>query len=252
MSLFMSVDCFKGLPLISGITLRYGGVSTKGYSSLNMGFNSGDDKEAVLENRQRLYHELGLTSESFVYANQAHGNNIEIINTSHKGRGSLSSADAIENIDGMITDKKGIVLAIQTADCMSIFIYCKKSRTAALLHAGWKGTKLNIAGKAVKMMEQEYNASPSDMVCYLGPSICSENYKVGDEFYTYFDKEFLEERNGGIFFDIKRANRNNLLNAGVKNIYAYNGCTFAQEGNFFSYRRDGFNTGRMLSFISLE
>ena len=252
MSLYLPIDCYKSLPVICGVTLRKGGVSLGGYTSLNMGFNSGDEKEKVIENRERLYNELNASSSSFIYANQVHGDNVEVILSDYMGRGALSSSDAIDNIDGMVTNKKGIFLTIQTADCMSIFVYCRKSKSIGLLHAGWKGTKLNIVKKGIDLMQEKFGAKPDDMICYLGPAISVNNYKVGDEFCSYFDKEFLNKTKDGLFLDIKKANCANLINLGVNEIYSYSGCTYSEDDKFFSYRRSGANTGRMLSFICLK
>ncbi len=250
---YITPNCYENFPVVAGITMRNGGVSSDGYSSLNTGFNSGDFPENVLKNREVLYSLLNVNGDDFVFANQVHGDKIQIVSKKHKGAGKQYPANALSGIDGMITNEKNIFLTIQTADCMSIFIYCPVNNVISLLHAGWKGTELNIAAKAVELFINEYKCKPEDLIAYLGPCISVENYQVGNEFRDYFHSDFLIERQGELYLDIKKANYKNLFDAGLQeeNIFIDNNCTFNNPDLFFSYRRDGAKTGRMLSFFSI-
>ncbi len=246
--------CFETLPVIAGITTRIGGVSENSYATLNMGFNSGDNPDHIINNREILYDYLNADENTFVYANQVHEDIVLMIKPSHKGAGAKSSQTAIPGIDGMITHLQRIFLTIQTADCMSVFLYCPLKKVISLVHAGWKGTRLNIAGKAANLMRKKYSCIPERMIAYLGPCIGADKYQVGREFKKYFSPEFLIERDRKFFFDLNKANYSNLVNAGLnaENIYTDNYCTYTNENLFYSYRRDGEKTGRMLSFFALE
>lgn len=245
--------CFDKYSLVAGVTSRIGGVSKDGYSSFNMGFGSGDNKTSVIKNRDILYNYLNSDDKHFVYGKQVHGKEIKIIKESDFGSGAFSEEDAIQGIDGMITNHKGIFITIQTADCMSVFIYCPKKNVIALLHAGWKGTKLNIISYCVSLMKEQFDCNEEDLVVYLGPSISGNHYEVGKEFLGFFSDEVLNQKNDKIYLDLVKANKLNCIRSNIlkQNVFCDNFCTFSDRNNFYSYRRDGKHTGRMLSYFAL-
>lgn len=247
-------ECYKNYSLSAGITTRNGGISTGGYKSWNFGFNSGDDPENVIKNRELLYSHLNGSPEHFVYANQVHSDKIAVITQKERGIGAFSRDNALDGIDAMITQEKDIFLTIQTADCMSIFVFCPVSMSIGLVHAGWKGTELNAIGKTIEKMQEYFHAQPEKMIVYFGPSICRDCYEVGEEFQNIFRSDELGFKEGKIYLDLLRANKRNCQQQGIpeKNLFSDSFCTFRDHENFFSYRRDGAKTGRMISFFAIR
>jgi len=162
--------------------------------------------------------------------------------------------------DALLTDYPGILLGVRTADCLPVLLVDKKKKVVAAIHCGWRGTKEKLVEKAVKEMAALYKCERSSLLAALGPCIEQDCYEVGEEVRESFnaagirDDFFLSSaaKKGRYYFDLKRANRYQLLKAGVKpvNIFSVDLCTYCEE-SLFSYRRDGFKTGRMVNFIGL-
>jgi len=162
--------------------------------------------------------------------------------------------------DALLTDHPGILLVVRTADCLPLLLVDKKKKAVAAVHCGWRGTKKKLAEKAVKKMSALYKCERSSLLAALGPCIEQDCYEVGEEVRESFkdagirDNFFLSSlaKKGRYYFDLKQANRYQLLKAGLKpeNIFSVDLCTYCEE-SLFSYRRDGFKAGRMLNFIGL-
>ncbi len=162
--------------------------------------------------------------------------------------------------DALLTDRPGILLVVRTADCLPVLLVDKKKKVVAAVHCGWRGTKKKLAEKAVKAMSVLYKCERSSLLAALGPCIEQDCYEVGDEVRESFqdagirDDFFLSSsaKKGRYYFDLKQANRYQLLKAGMKpeNIFSVDLCTYCEE-SLFSYRRDGLKAGRMVNFIGL-
>jgi len=162
--------------------------------------------------------------------------------------------------DALLTDRPGILLVVRTADCLPVLLVDKKKKVVAAVHCGWRGTKKKLAEKAVKAMSVLYKCERSSLLAVLGPCIEQDCYEVGDEVRESFqdagirDDFFLSSsaKKGRYYFDLKQANRYQLLKAGMKpeNIFSVDLCTYCEE-SLFSYRRDGLKAGRMVNFIAL-
>jgi YfiH family protein len=162
--------------------------------------------------------------------------------------------------DALLTDRPGFLLTVRTADCLPVLLVDKKKKVVAALHCGWRGTKKKLAEKAVKAMSALYKCERSSLLAALGPCIEQDCYEVGEEVRESFkdagirDDFFLSSaaKKGSYYFDLKQANRYQLLKAGLKpeNIFSVDLCTYCEE-SLFSYRRDGFKAGRMVNFIGL-
>jgi YfiH family protein len=162
--------------------------------------------------------------------------------------------------DALLTDRPGILLAVRTADCLPVLLVDKKKKVVAAVHCGWRGTKKKLAEKAVNAMSALYKCERSSLLAALGPCIEQNCYEVGEEVRESFkdagirDDFFLSSsaKKGRYYFDLKQANRYQLLKAGVEpeNIFSVDLCTYCEE-SLFSYRRDGFKAGRMVNFIGL-
>lgn len=154
--------------------------------------------------------------------------------------------------DGMITHKPGLVLTIRTADCLPIFLYDPQNKAVGLVHAGWRGTKAQIAAKALAAMFEAYRTKPDDVIVAFGPSIGAEAYEVGAEFKEHFPAE-TKQSGDKYCFDMAAANRGQLISKGVKeqNIRDCGICTFSSQ-ELFSYRRQGKAAGRFMSLIMIK
>lgn len=175
------------------MSCRTGGVSEPPFSSLNMGFHTGDDADAVRENRRRYFEALGLSASRLVSGNQVHGTYIYKVTEKDAGRGALTMETAIPACDGFMTDEKNIPITMNYADCTPLFFYDPVKRAIALSHGGWRGTAGNIAALTVAKMEKNYGSKRKDILCAIGPAIGLECFEVGEEVVEEFYKLFNEK-----------------------------------------------------------
>jgi YfiH family protein len=160
----------------------------------------------------------------------------------------------IPGVDGLITDKPNLFLTIVVADCLPIFLWDNHSRAIALLHAGWRGTTAQIAQNGVNQLIERFGIESKNITAILGPCICQRCYEVGPEVALNFDMAVLHKGSDDrSHLDLRYANFIQLVEAGVSedSIYVDERCTCCNEEMFFSYRRDGENTGRMVAAIGI-
>ena len=144
-------------------------------------------------------------------------------------------------------------LLVLTADCLSIFLCAAKDGKASwisFIHAGWRGTKENIAQQAFILLMKRSRCAAKDIHVAFGPSIGAKNYEVGEEFRRIFPESSLRSNKGKLYFDLAGENKRQLLEAGAdqKNILDAGVDTFS-DPNFYSFRREKEAAGRMISFI---
>ena len=154
--------------------------------------------------------------------------------------------------DGLMTDQPGVLLTIHTADCLPIFLSSGDGRYVALLHAGWKGTSQGMARRGAESFCREYDLSPREVVCAIGPSIEADCYQVTAEVAGLFPEKCLSpEAPGRWKLDLRRANREQLIDAGINpcNIYVSDMCTSCRDDLFHSYRREKQLKGAMISYM---
>ena len=130
--LYMTFDCYQGQGVVAAVSCRTGGVSEPPFSSLNMGFHTGDDADAVRENRRRYFEALGLSASRLVSGNQVHGTYIYKVTEKDAGRGALTMETAIPACDGFMTDEKDIPITMNYADCTPLFFYDPVKHAIAL------------------------------------------------------------------------------------------------------------------------
>ncbi len=266
---------FRKLPwLVHGFSTRPGGVSTlEGQQVLNLGFMEWDTRENVTENRQLWQSALGAESFTLAPLKQIHSDAIHLFSAApaHPCKGDAST-----------TNHPGLLLGVQTADCVPILLVDPKKRAVAAIHAGWKGTLARIAEKAVGRMRLELGSKPADLLAAIGPSIGACCYEVGADFVTKFSAQFAdagdyfdEPRSGdepnplqwlnmappghqppprNVHLDLPKANRAQLLAAGlrVQNIFSSGLCTACHTDFFFSHRKEAGLTGRLMSVIGVR
>ncbi|CAG5003741.1 Polyphenol oxidase [Dyadobacter sp. CECT 9275] len=243
---FRSPIVFGPFPgLVAAESTRHGGVSVAPYHSLNLGGATKDTPENVTENNNRFFSALGIPVSSVAKSHQVHGT--AILRVEHPGR--------FEGYDALITDRKNIQLAVTIADCTPVLIYDPVRKAMAAIHAGWRGTVGEIVKKTVLTMQQTYGCEPADCYAYIGTCIDACSFEVGDEVAEQFDplhKKRNDEK-GKFFVDLKAANRQQLLDTGLKEerIELSPFSTVIHNDDYFSYRHENGLTGRMLATIGL-
>ena len=218
----------------------------------NMSFVHGATAES-LENRKDFLQTKSINYQGVVCLRQVHGDRIIRAEEDDRGKGALSQENSLADADALVTNVRGLPLAVFTADCLSIFLFDPQSLVVGIVHAGWRGTKSRIAAKAVLLLQKEFNLDPQSVFVGFGPAIRQCCYSVGEELAGDFG-EFVVKREGTFYFDLARANHQQLCQAGIKqaNIADCGICTFCSTKEFFSYRRDKQGCGRSMSVIMLK
>ncbi len=262
---FTNILCeFENLSKFSAIkhfvTTRKGGTSKPPFEFMNLSFETRDDKQNVLKNRQILSETVQIPLQNFVMQNQMHTRNVLVVNQSHKGRGVFDHGESIQNNDAFVTNESDICLFVFGADCVPILFYDTKLGVIGAAHSGWRGTVQKIAQATVEAMMQNYGSSPKNIHVGIGPSIGKCCYEVGDEvcqsvIETYgTDKEFLITNSATHrkHFDLWYANKYQLTEIGIPhgNIEISNICTLCHKDIFFSARSG--ETGRFGAGIMLK
>lgn len=192
-----------------------------------------------------------VTPKNIIFLNQIHS---DLVIKKLDKRPSFSKAD------GIITSIKGLALAIKTADCLPIFLFDSNKKIISAIHAGWRGTALKIVKKAIKKLKQDFNCKPADIYAFLGPAINGNCYEVGKDVFEYFNflgkkkyDFFNKSKSKKFFMDLKGINIYLMEEEGIlsENIEVCDLCTHCEKELFYSYRRDGLNAGRNISFILL-
>ena len=238
-------------------TTRLGGVSTGVYASLNLGMHLGDDPEAVRENWRRILAEIGGDSTRLAFHRQVHGNHVRRI----------GEADVVEDIftphlvegDGLIANVSGVTLVAFSADCIPILLEDKKTGVVGAIHAGWRSTVLDIAGKAIEKCVAEFATDPGDISVAIGAGIgpcCFETEAEVPQAVQALDlageDTLIKTMGAGKFMvDLKEVNRRLFLRAGVlpEHISLSPHCTACAPDLFWSHRKMGQNRGSLAALI---
>lgn len=259
----------KSFPEITaGFTTRLGGVSQAPFSSLNCGLHVNDMPKDVVRNRERIADALELPFACFTYAEQVHGNEIAIVSLNEQGMGRTARETAIQARDGFITKEKGIVLCAQFADCVPLYFYDPVKQVVGLAHAGWKGTVLNISMATISLMTHTFGSQLSDIRAVVGPSIGVCCYEVDDTVANRVrevleeiqappevrDAVIIEKANHKYMLDLQLFNQKLIEQAGIlsSHIEVTQLCTSCRTDLFFSHRKEGGSTGRMIAWIGLR
>jgi YfiH family protein len=260
----LPVLTFLNLSGISGIrhcfTTREGGVSGGYLASLNLKNGLGDREENVAENFRRVADGLGIVPEDLVLTDQTHTANVRTVTKEDRGKGVTRQRD-YQDVDGLVTNVPGIVLGVFSADCVPLFFVDPVRRAVGLAHSGWRGTVGRIGAETIRLMREEYETDPADLICAVGPSICRDCYEVSEDVAGEFRRRFpgreaeiLEKgREGHFQLDLWAANRIVLEEAGVRpeNIEVTDICTCCNPKLLFSHRASGGKRGVMGSFLGL-
>jgi polyphenol oxidase len=268
-----------------GFSTRKGGVS-RAYCAegaageLNLGFTATDRPESVTANR-RLFAEgiTGSAATPLATLRQIHSN-LVVVAVRQTAQLKLPP-----RADGLMTGEEGLLLGVQTADCIPVLLADRRRRIVAAFHAGWRGTVSRIVESGVGRMRLEFGSRPEDLIAAIGPGIGACCYEVGEEVFSAFESQFAYARElffdvedadrlrtrypmlflnqrppghgpagGRLHLDLAEANRRQLLTAGLKaeSIQLLGGCTVCRQDLFFSHRASGGRTGRMMSVIGVR
>lgn len=232
-------------------TNRHGGVSPPPFHSLNLSLREGDHPGNVIANRRLAAGRLGVEVRDLVFMRQTHG-----VRVCRVRKGDWETAPVVPDADGIYTTDTGLVLAALTADCLPIALGFKDPDGVAMLHAGWRGTLRDIVGEALGRISSALGVAAPEVRAVIGPGIGPCCYQVDEGRARLFVEKYGEEsgvvvEEHGYRVDLGRANRMNLLRAGVKeeNIHRVGGCTCCLN-DYFSFRREGV-TGRQGAFVFL-
>ena len=238
---------------------RLGGVSEGIFSSMNLSYTRGDSKEAVDENYRRIADILGCRVESFVCSDQTHTTNVRKVTEGDCGKGVVIPRD-YQDVDGLVTDRAGVVLATFFADCVPLYFLDGRQRVIGLAHAGWRGTVGRIGKKMIDMMTAEYGCKRENIIAAIGPSICADCYEVSEDVAVQFEAEFgntvlrTGKQPGKYQLDLWKANAEVLLHAGLTpaQIEVTDICTCCNPSLLFSHRASKGKRGNLGAFLMLK
>jgi len=280
--------------LVHGFSTRVGGTSLQdGKRMLNLGYVEWDERDRVTENRRRFVRALGAAEMEFIGLRQFHSSMVRIFRHAPGGRLPASALGAVAagphpvkcRGDALVTRTRGLLLAVQTADCVPILLVDTRKRVAAAIHAGWRGTAARVAQKTVGDLRMHFGTRPEDIVAAIGPAIGGCCYEVGPNVAHEFGCQFAQaaewfegpfeplstgdeptpflwlqfdppghERPKRVLLDLPAANRWQLETAGVlpDKIFSCGVCTSCRVDWLFSYRREGLRSGRLMSAIGMR
>jgi polyphenol oxidase len=266
---------------VHGFSTRPGGESVlEGKAALNLGFTDWDERTRVEKNRATFTAALAAREMRLVTMRQFHSDVI------HLATAPMKSTEEAPRADALATRAPGLLLGVQTADCVPILLADTRLRVVAAIHAGWRGTLTRIAVKTLGRMRMEFGTRPADVVAAIGPAIGRCCYEVGPEVAQAFAMQFpaaadwfdgpFEQLSHGeeplwlpwltmmppghvpppprVQLDLRAANRWQLIDAGVPEtkIDVSDLCTACRTDLLFSYRREGARTGRMMAAIGVR
>ena len=243
-------------------TTRLGGVSKDIYGTMNLSYTRGDDKDAVDENFRRITRVLKCELGDIVCSDQTHTVNLRVAARKDGGKGIVIPRDYTD-IDGLLTDEPGLVLATFYADCVPLYFVDVKKRAIALAHSGWRGTVARMGRCVTDKMKEVYGTDPADIVAAVGPSICQECYEVSEDVADAFAQEFrrqgqadeiLQSKGGGKYqLDLWRAHEIVLKEAGIpaERIQVTDICTCHNSEYLFSHRASKGRRGNLGAFMGL-
>lgn len=211
---------------------------------LNLGFNTPDSREVVQKNRSQLFVSQGINESEVVFCNQVHGTRIA----------EVDKAGLIPETDGLITNKIGLGLCILVADCAAVLLYDAKIKYVAALHAGWRGAIEGIVPKCLELFKQK-GSDLSNLNVFISPCISTASFEVGEEVAVRFPNEVVNRIDfEKPHIDLKRFLELQLESFGINpnQVETHDGCTFSHENEYFSFRRNGKESGRMMGFIQLN
>ena len=247
----------EGITVPHCFTTRFGGVSEGYLSSLNLGIHRGDNPENVVKNYEILGEAMGFDVHDLVFTRQTHTDIVRVVDAGNRGEGLFREVEP--ECDALVTNTPGVTLAAFTADCTPILLHDPVTGAVGAVHAGWRGTVADIAGKAVRAMAEQFGAKPENIRAAIGPNIgvcCFETHAdVPDAVRAVLGAEaegFIVPAGEKFRVDLKGVNAWLLRRAGVRHIEISCDCTACQPDRFWSHRRVGNDRGSLAAIIVCE
>ena len=239
-------------------TTRHGGYSTGEYASFNCNHYCGDEPERVNRNRELLCSLMPVRPDGLIIPHQTHGTQIRQIDHAFLQLPLSEQTIQLEGVDALLTNIPRQCICVSTADCIPVLCFDVRRRVVAAIHAGWRGTVERIVEKTLSAMSEAYGTDARDVVACIGPGISQEAFEVGDEVCEAFrragfDMERIAVRKEKWHIDLWEANRMQLMAFGIEpsRIEVSGICTYTDNEDFFSARRQGTASGRILSGIMM-
>lgn len=260
---FLTYPEFDKLPgVVHGFSTRLGGCSEGIYASMNLSFARGDKEDAVKENYRRISAALGFLPEDIVTSDQTHTANVRVVTEEDRGNG-ITKSRPYTDVDGMVTNVPGLVLATFYADCVPLYLVDPVHKAIGLSHSGWRGTAAGIGEVTVEALRKNYGSDPADIYAAVGPSICQECYEVSEDVIVEFRKAFSAElwpklfykkQNGKYQLNLWEANRQIFLQAGIlpEHISMPGICTCCNPDFLFSHRASKGKRGNLGAFLGIR
>ena len=260
---WLSYQAFEQFPdIVHAFSTRLGGVSQGIYSSMNLSFTRGDEDAAVHENYRRLAEAVGFSAEDIVTSDQTHTANVRVITEEDRGNG-ITKPRPYTDVDGMVTNVPGLVLATFYADCVPLYFVDPVKKVIGLSHSGWRGTVARMGKCTLEAMRREYGTKAADVYCAIGPSICQDCYEVSEDvikkFRENYDENlwpeiFYQKENGKYQLNLWKANESVFLESGIlpEHIAVTNVCTHCNPDILFSHRTTGNERGTLSAFLALK
>ena len=263
---------------------RKGGCSKGNYKEFNVNMFCGDEVAHIDANRRALCCLLQIDEDSLVMPHQVHGTVVRRIDEAFLALDKAERMTQLEGVDAVMTDVRQVCVGVSTADCIPVLLYDEAHHAVCAVHAGWRGTVARIVGKAITAMQQAYGTAPEQLKAVIGPGISLESFEVGDEVYNEFassgfdmqliarrfpvmspvaqcPSEYKDDTTPASWhtqekwhIDLWACNQQQLESAGVdkKNIQVAGICTYKHSDEFFSARKLGIDSGRILTAIQLK
>lgn len=260
---WLTYPAFEQFPdIVHAFSTRLGGVSQGIYSSMNLSFTRGDEDAAVHENYRRLANAVGFNVEDIVTSDQTHTANVRVVTEEDRGKG-ITKPRSYTDVDGMITNVPGLVLATFYADCVPLYFVDPVHHAIGLSHSGWRGTVAKIGKVTVEKMKEEYGTEPEDLYAAIGPSICQDCYEVSEDVILefqksfeekYWDRLFYKKENGKYQLNLWEANHLIMLEAGIEeeHISMPGICTCCNPEFLFSHRASHGKRGNLGAFLGIR
>jgi len=216
--------------------------SERAISGLNLSVSTNDDRNVVLQNRELFYESLGLSEKDVARGRQVHGSTVHIVT-----EGGIHGDG-----DGFVTNTPGVAVSVMVADCAAILLVDRKARVVGALHAGWRGTVGGIVASGIQAMTS-LGANPSTIEAYIGPCISKACFELGEEVASQFPDQYVDRSGLKPHADIRQWLKDQLMDHGLSmnHIQVDTTCTFGDEDRYYSYRRQGDASGRMMALVWL-
>lgn len=230
-------------------TTRAGGVSAPPYDTFNLGDHVGDDPTAVAANRSRLAAAIGLAADHVVWMNQVHSDRVAVVD----GPRDPDAEGPVDSVDALVTARRGVALAVVSADCVPVLLADAAAGVVGAAHAGRVGAAAGVVLRTLEAMV-DLGARAADVSAVLGPAVSGPHYEVPEEMAADVERRLPGSRTstprGTPALDLRAGVARQLLEAGVAAVEIDPRCTVT-DPELFSHRRDA-PTGRLASLVWMQ